>query len=279
MKFTGVQARVDFVNYLCKLYACISTCMLCRHIHMHVLCISVCVNNNIATSREERASLRVSLWMTSWAWRPAHLGRFTAGKWGLQASSTEANAPRARPQGGSWCQGHREPWPQRAGAAELWPRQPQRSRGEQPQAQADPRELGEERKSIVNRLEGVKPLEAPSLVTLQICLLGARGRQTHGFLSDLSTRNGCVVFLKPAMQHSANSGHEETEGLSEVPPGINWAQYILFSKWLWVNQWVKKWMKGREGRERVNWVGNRKHPGLLTVYSLFQRLLFGTREG
>lgn len=41
MKFIGVQGWVDSVNYFCKLYACISICMLCRHAHMQVLYLSV----------------------------------------------------------------------------------------------------------------------------------------------------------------------------------------------------------------------------------------------
>lgn len=41
MKFIGVQGWVDSVNGFCKLYACISICMLCRHAHMRVLYLSV----------------------------------------------------------------------------------------------------------------------------------------------------------------------------------------------------------------------------------------------
>lgn len=84
-----------------------------------------------------------------------------------------------------------------------------------------PREEGRKESQYMKRLEGVKPPGTPSLLTLQICPLGARRRQTRGFMSDLSTSNGWVVFLKPVMQHSVNSRHEETEGLAAVTPGTS----------------------------------------------------------
>lgn len=80
---------------------------------------------------------------------------------------------------------------------------------------------GRKEGQYIKTLEGVKPPGTPSLLTLQICPLGARRRQTRGFMSDLSTSNGWVVFLRPVMQHSVNSSHEETEGLAEVTPGIS----------------------------------------------------------